>query len=154
MSATTMRTAAVIAASACLLTLTPACSRSHPAQLTGSPAAPTAADPAPSAPPSRARSGLNLCQISALPGEAARTIDLIHRGGPFGSSRDGIVFGNFEHRLPNQKRGYYHEYTVPTPGAKTRGARRVITGGQPLTDPPEFYYTGDHYETFCQIGGA
>ena len=90
----------------------------------------------------------------ALPAEAATTVNLIHRGGPFPYSRDGIVFGNFERRLPNQQRGYYHEYTVPTPGAKTRGTRRVITGGEPPTDPPEFYYTGDHYETFCQIGGA
>ncbi|WP_231387998.1 ribonuclease domain-containing protein [Mycobacterium sp. 360MFTsu5.1] len=95
-----------------------------------------------------------VCQLSSLPPEATTTVDLIHRGGPFPYSRDGIVFGNFERRLPNQQRGYYHEYTVPTPGAKTRGTRRVITGGEPPTNPPEFYYTGDHYETFCQIGGA
>jgi ribonuclease T1 len=131
MSGITVRTAAVIAGGACLLMLAPACAKNAPTH-----------------------SGLDTCQISALPSQAATTVKLIHHGGPFHSSRDGIVFGNFEHRLPNQARGYYHEYTVPTPGAKTRGARRVITGGKPLTNPAEFYYTGDHYETFCQIGGA
>ena len=91
--------------------------------------------------------------VTELPRHGQQTYWLILQGGPFPYQKDGIVFGNFERRLPNQQRGYYHEYTVPTPGAKTRGARRVVTGGQPLTAPPEFYYTGDHYETFCQIGG-
>lgn len=155
MSAITVHTGAVIAAGACLLALTPGCSSNHPARLTGPGAATSAvaSTAAGRSAPSKSASGLDTCQVSSLPREAATTIELIHHGGPFGSSRDGIVFGNFEHRLPNQKRGYYHEYTVPTPGAKTRGARRVVTGGQPLTAPPEFYYTGDHYETFCQIGG-
>ncbi|MGB8407389.1 MAG: ribonuclease domain-containing protein [Mycobacterium sp.] len=146
MSRITVRTAAVIAGGACLLMLAPACAKNEPAHLTGSSSAASSS--------SVSHSGLNNCQISALPAEAGTTVRLIHSGGPFPYPRDGIVFGNFEHRLPNQSRGYYHEYTVPTPGAKTRGTRRVITGGQPLTDPPEFYYTGDHYETFCQIGGA
>lgn len=79
---------------------------------------------------------------------------LIESGGPFPYPRnDGVVFGNFEGRLPKHERGYYHEYTVPTPGDKHRGTRRIVTGGAPLTDPPEFYYTGDHYESFCLIGG-
>ncbi|MEZ0051392.1 ribonuclease T1 [Mycobacterium sp. MAA66] len=146
MSRITVRTAAVIAGGACLLMLAPACAKNAPAHLTGSPSTASSS--------SASHSGLNNCQISALPAAAGTTVRLIHSGGPFPYPRDGIVFGNFEHRLPNQSRGYYHEYTVPTPGAKTRGTRRVITGGQPLTDPPEFYYTGDHYETFCQIGGA
>jgi guanyl-specific ribonuclease Sa len=150
MSAITSRTAAVAVAAVCLLTLTPACTSHTPAHFTGSRSGSTSAPSSGTA----SRSGLKTCEISSLPAEAASTVNLIHHGGPFPYSRDGIVFGNFEHRLPSQSRGYYHEYTVPTPGAKTRGARRVITGGKPLTNPAEFYYTGDHYETFCQIGGA
>jgi ribonuclease T1 len=143
----TARTAALAAGAAVLLTLAPACAKPEPAHLTGpAPASSLSAGPN--------SSGLKACQLSSLPAEAATTVNLIHRGGPFPYQRDGIVFGNFEHRLPSQQRGYYHEYTVPTPDAQTRGTRRVITGGEPLTSPPEFYYTGDHYETFCQIGGA
>ena len=152
MSRTTVRAAALACGTALLLTLTPACAENS-ATLTGP--APTASPTAHAPSPTRQnKSGLPACQLSSLPAEAATTVNLIHRGGPFPYSRDGIVFGNFERRLPNQQRGYYHEYTVPTPGAKTRGTRRVITGGEPPTNPPEFYYTGDHYETFCQIGGA
>lgn len=156
MSRTTLRAAALACGTALLLTLTPACAK-QTAVLTGP--APTASPTAVSrtqgpVPTTKSKSGLPVCQLSSLPPEATTTVDLIHRGGPFPYSRDGIVFGNFERRLPNQQRGYYHEYTVPTPGAKTRGTRRVITGGEPPTNPPEFYYTGDHYETFCQIGGA
>ena len=99
--------------------------------------------------------GTSTCPIATLPREATDTVRRIHAGGPFPFPRsDGEVFANHEGHLPKQQRGYYHEYTVPTPGAKTRGTRRVITGGEPPTNPPEFYYTGDHYETFCQIGGA
>ena len=148
MSGIAARTAAVVVGAACLLTLVPGCAKDAP-RFTGSPGASSSATPT-----GQVHSGLRACQISSLPTEAATTVQLIHQGGPFPYRRDGIVFGNFEHRLPNQARGYYHEYTVPTPGAKTRGARRVITGGKPLTNPAEFYYTGDHYETFCQIGGA
>lgn len=64
------------------------------------------------------------------------------------------MFGNFEGLLPEHERGYYREYTVPTPGLKHRGARRIVTGGTPLDDPPEMYYTDDHYESFCLIGGT
>ena len=73
---------------------------------------------------------------------------LIERGGPFPSRRDGVIFGNFERRLPIRQRGYYHEYTVPTPGARTRGARRIIAGD---TSHGEYYYTEDHYRTFWRI---
>ena len=76
-----------------------------------------------------------------LPPEAHTTLDLIARGGPFPHSQDGVVFGNYEHRLPAQPRGYYHEYTVETPGAENRGTRRIITGGTP---PEIYYYTDDH----------
>jgi guanyl-specific ribonuclease Sa len=86
-----------------------------------------------------------------LPPEAHATLDLIARGGPFPYDRDGIVFGNFERRLPEQPRGYYREYTVPTPGESGRGARRIITGGDP---PQVFYYTDDHYESFRRIEGG
>lgn len=94
------------------------------------------------------------CALSGLPPEADRTVDLIRSGGPFPYPRnDGVTFGNYEGRLPKHERGYYHEYTVPTPGTKHRGKRRIVTGGSPQTDPSEYYYTGDHYESFCLIGG-
>ncbi|SHM09524.1 ribonuclease domain-containing protein [Rhodanobacter sp. OK091] len=80
-----------------------------------------------------------------LPMEARATLEAIARGGPFEHSQDGVVFGNYEGLLPQQPRGYYHEYTVETPGARTRGARRIITGGMP---PVVWYYTDDHYRSF------
>ena len=80
-----------------------------------------------------------------LPPEARDTLALIARGGPFPHSQDGVVFGNYEGLLPKEPRGYYHEYTVETPGAHNRGARRIITGGTP---PEAYYYTGDHYRSF------
>ena len=85
-----------------------------------------------------------------LPPEARATLRLIASQGPFPYDRDGVVFGNYEHRLPEQPRGYYREYTVPTPGAHNRGARRIITGGDP---PQSYYYSDDHYQSFRQIGG-
>ena len=83
---------------------------------------------------------------AGLPVEARDTLRLIKQHGPFPFPRDGVVFGNYEHRLPQQPRGYYHEYTVKTPGARNRGARRIVCG--PL---PECYYSGDHYRTFQSI---
>ena len=80
-----------------------------------------------------------------LPAEARAPIALIQRGGPFPHRQDGSVFGNREQRLPPRPRGYYHEYTVDTPGAGNRGARRIVTGGTP---PTGWFYTDDHYETF------
>lgn len=80
-----------------------------------------------------------------LPPEARDTLDRIARGGPFEHGQDGAVFGNYEGLLPKQARGYYHEYTVETPGAHNRGARRIITGGTP---PTIYYYTDDHYRSF------
>lgn len=87
-----------------------------------------------------------LIGIADLPSEGRDTLRLIKQGGPFPYSRDGVVFGNFERILPKQSRGYYHEYTVKTPGARNRGARRIVCG--PL---PECYYTADHYKTFKRI---
>lgn len=80
-----------------------------------------------------------------LPPEAHGVLDRIARGGPFAHRQDGSVFQNRERRLPPQPRGWYHEYTVPTPGADDRGARRIITGGDP---PSEYWYTDDHYRSF------
>lgn len=80
-----------------------------------------------------------------LPPAARDTLRRIASGGPFAHAQDGAVFGNYERHLPQQPRGYYHEYTVETPGARNRGARRIITGGTP---PRVYYYTDDHYRSF------
>ncbi|WP_372406670.1 ribonuclease domain-containing protein [Streptomyces luteireticuli] len=87
--------------------------------------------------------GMRTVTPDKLPPEARRTLELIDKGGPFPYPKDGTVFGNYENRLPKQSRGYYHEYTVPTPEARNRGARRIVTGSH-----SERYYTGDHYKTF------
>ena len=91
-------------------------------------------------------SGLRWVEVEDLPAEAEETLALIDDGGPYPYDRDGVVFGNFEGILPDHQRGYYHEYTVPTPGEDDRGARRIVTG-----DADEFFYTGDHYESFERI---
>jgi ribonuclease T1 len=84
--------------------------------------------------------------VAALPREAQQTLQTVKRGGPFAFERDGAVFGNYEHLLPQRSRGYYREYTVPTPGAKNRGARRIVSGRG-----GEYYYSDDHYRTFKRI---
>ncbi|MDX3057650.1 ribonuclease domain-containing protein [Streptomyces sp. NE06-03E] len=81
---------------------------------------------------------------SALPSQAHDTLDLIDAGGPFPYEQDGTVFQNREALLPSQSTGYYHEYTVITPGSSDRGARRIVTGEEAEED----YYTADHYESF------
>jgi ribonuclease T1 len=81
-----------------------------------------------------------------LPSEARKTLQLIRQGGPFPYPQDGVVFGNRERLLPAKPRGYYREYTVKTPGAKNRGARRIIAGKS-----GEFFYTDDHYSSFKRI---
>jgi ribonuclease T1 len=89
-----------------------------------------------------------------LPQEARETLALIKTSGPFPYRRDGAVFRNFEKRLPARSRGYYREYTVPTPGATDRGARRIVAGAGPAGDvrtSGEYYYTDDHYATFRRI---
>lgn len=91
-------------------------------------------------------SGLDWVAVDDLPHEAAETLELIDAGGPFPYDRDGIVFGNREGILPEQRHGYYHEYTVPTPGEDDRGARRIVTG-----DEDEYYWTEDHYDSFERI---
>ena len=113
------------------------------------PAKPQFAPSLSAAPSASSTSSASLAADAGLPGflpaEARRTIALIQRGGPFPHRQDGSVFGNREQRLPQRERGYYREYTVETPGAGNRGARRIITGGKP---PDAWYYTSDHYESF------
>lgn len=82
---------------------------------------------------------------TSIQGELGKTLALIKQGGPFPYSQDGSVFQNRERQLPAQPRGYYHEYTVRTPGLSHRGPRRIVTGGNP---PVIFYYSEDHYQTF------
>ena len=91
-------------------------------------------------------SGLKIVAVADLPKEAQDTLKLIDQGGPYPYSRDGVVFGNLEKILPKHDRGYYHEYTVKTPGEKDRGARRIVTG-----NAQERYYTDDHYKSFRRI---
>ncbi|MFE0513021.1 ribonuclease domain-containing protein [Streptomyces sp. NPDC058964] len=90
--------------------------------------------------------GMATVRESGLPPDARRTLALVDKGGPFPYAQDGAVFGNFEGRLPAHRRGYYHEYTVPTPGSRDRGARRLVTG-----QGGEIYYTDDHYESFRAV---
>lgn len=85
-----------------------------------------------------------------LPREARYTLQLIKQGGPFPYDKDGAVFGNYERLLPKQKRGYYREFTVKTPGARNRGARRIVAGGE-AGAPREYFYTDDHYASFRRI---
>ena len=85
-------------------------------------------------------------RVGELPPEARATLALIQKGGPFPYARDGAVFGNREGRLPRRGRGYYHEYTVKTPGARDRGARRIVAG-----ESGELYYSDDHYRSFRRI---
>lgn len=88
--------------------------------------------------------------FAQLPKEAKHTLALIKQGGPFPYAKDGTVFHNYEGVLPKRKRGYYHEFTVKTPGMRSRGARRIVTGGKPAASA-EYYYTDDHYATFKRI---
>jgi len=89
--------------------------------------------------------------LKALPAEAQRVDRQIRSGGPFEYAKDGTVFGNRERRLPPKARGFYREYTVPTPGARDRGARRIVCGGAQAAKPESCYYTGDHYTNFSRI---
>lgn len=89
--------------------------------------------------------------LSALPPEAQQVQRLIHAGGPFRYEKDGTIFFNRERLLPRKPRGFYREYTVPTPRARNRGARRIVCGGTQPTQPEACYYTADHYASFKRI---
>jgi ribonuclease T1 len=91
--------------------------------------------------------GLPTVAITQLPKQAQETIALIKAGGPYPYKRDGVVFSNREKLLPKERRGFYKEYTVKTPGSKNRGARRIVTANQDTV----FYYTDDHYASFKRV---
>ena len=86
-----------------------------------------------------------------LPKEGQETYRLVHHGGPFPYEKDGVVFGNRERLLSPKPRGYYHEYTVKTPGERSRGARRIVCGGLEVNKPQNCYYSDDHYTSFREI---
>ncbi len=114
-----------------------------PAQSRPAPSRPSQAAPAPA---QKNPSALPAIRESQLPAEGRRVLALIRAGGPYRYSQDDQAFGNFEGILPRRDRGYYREYTVPTPGESDRGARRIVAGAD-----GEKYYTGDHYESFSFI---
>jgi guanyl-specific ribonuclease Sa len=109
------------------------------------PPAPDETPPALRLPPAQGDGG---ALPAFLPPEARDTLRLIAQGGPFPHRQDGVVFGNREGRLPKKPYGWYHEYTVETPGSRDRGARRIIAGGTP---PEAYWYTDDHYDSFRQF---
>lgn len=95
------------------------------------------------------------CEVAALPDNADTVIDSILTDGDFAHpEHDGKHFGNYEGLLPDESNDYYREYTVETPGLDHRGARRIVVGGGTDTDPDVWYYTADHYESFCAIPDA
>lgn len=106
------------------------------------------------------RGGIGTCALDSLPAQARDTAKAVAAGGPFAYPRnDGVVYENRSRSLPRRERGVYREFTVKTPGASTRGTRRIITDGNatsgaPTTSPSAWYYTGDHYNTFCAITGT
>lgn len=89
--------------------------------------------------------------VTGLPSQGQDVMHQIRQGGPFRYDKDGSVFGNRERLLPGEKRGYYREYTVPTPGLGHRGARRIVCGGFKPRTPEACYYTEDHYSSFRLI---
>ncbi|MBD0691401.1 ribonuclease [Streptomyces sp. CBMA123] len=127
---------------------------SHPKAAASATATAGTQAPKPSAPKSSPPSGgwvpadpalADVCRTK-LPSQAQDTLGLIDKGGPYPYNRDGIVFENRESRLPKKGNGYYHEFTVVTPGSNDRGTRRVVTGGS-----GEQYWSPDHYATFQEI---
>ena len=94
---------------------------------------------------------MDAVSLQELPSQARTTYRLILKGGPFPYDKDGTVFGNRERLLPLYQRGYYREYTVKTPWSRDRGARRIVCGGTPPTQPEACYYTSDHYNSFRKI---
>lgn len=111
----------------------------------------TASSAATPRPRSTEASGVRACRPDELPRQVGETVRAIREGGPFARRKDGVTFQNREGRLPRRASGFYREYTVPTPGTDRAGARRIVTGGNPRTNPPWMFYSSDHYETFCEI---
>jgi ribonuclease T1 len=103
--------------------------------------------------PASSRNNLQASEIalSDLPKQGQATYELIKQGGPFPYEKDGVVFGNRERQLAQQKRGYYREYTVKTPASRDRGALRIVCGGLQPKAPEACYYTADHYASFKKI---
>lgn len=102
----------------------------------------------------RAATPVGEIAAAALPAEARAVLASIKAGGPFAYAKDGSVFGNREKLLPPRRRGYYREYTVKTPGARDRGARRIVAGEGASGDvrsSGEYYYSDDHYNSFRRI---
>jgi ribonuclease T1 len=108
--------------------------------------APAASDRAPASTSATPKSGLPTLPVAALPPEARAMLALIDKGGPYPYAQDGTVFSNFEGLLPVRPNGYYHEYTVATPGSPDRGTRRLVVGRD-----GDVYYTSDHYASFRQV---
>jgi ribonuclease T1 len=94
---------------------------------------------------------LGTVSLAEMPPEARQTERLIRSGGPFPYGKDGVVFGNRERMLPRQPRGFYHEYTVRSPGSRDRGARRIVCGGTVAREPVACFFTEDHYASFRRI---
>ena len=108
-----------------------------------------------SAQPSTLLGGLETCEVATLPAEAKPVIDDILTGGPYEyPGEDGGHFGNYEGLLPKERGSYYRSYTVETPGINHRGPKRIVVGGGTETDPEVWYYSDDHYESFCLIPNA
>ncbi len=139
---TTILVAAVIVAVAAAWWLV-AASADSPSSQTSTTTLPTGAAPGDVDP----ESGLHWIDAATLPPQARETLALVASGGPFPHDRDGTVFRNRERILPDQRRGYYREYTVVTPGSDDRGATRIVAGAG-----GERYYTDDHYASFRRIG--
>ncbi len=118
----------------------------RPSRTRATPRPTLAASPTVAAPAQQALPGFTVVSPDDLPPEAREIIQLIADGGPFPYRQDGVEFQNRERLLPRQPRGYYHEYTVETPGSPDRGARRIITGAE-----GEMFYTDDHYDSFVQV---
>lgn len=113
------------------------------------PAAPAATSAAATAHAALSPAGVGTVCQSALPSQADDTLNLIAQGGPFPFTKDGEVFHNYEGILPSEPNGYYHSYTVITPGSSTRGARRIVTA-----DDGTDYYTANHYASFAAIDAS
>ncbi|WP_290276403.1 guanyl-specific ribonuclease [Corynebacterium faecale] len=122
-----------------------------PGQNTSTPAP----EPTTASPGQNTISGLPTCTTLELPNQADLVIGDILAGGPFDyPDNDGVRFGNYEGILPDESNNYYREYTVETPGLNHRGPLRIVTGGTQATDPEVWYFTEDHYESFCEITDA